>query len=191
MQAGCAPLFSNLSVSGGKYLYPSPPTLTNARTVLRWNFLIPLGSAFPSPEGNIPRSVVPKNKATSLYVLHDRNIYQTYWAILPRPECLRFPLWSPIKDIFRVQSLPFHVSRSPQYRCSISRKFGVPSRGSLSPYSPHSVLIELLRRQSPLLLSLEVPGKHTWPPGSTLGPLWREMHVSTSSLICPSGPPSK
>jgi hypothetical protein len=63
----------------GKNLYPVPPTLTNARTVLRWNFLIPLGSAFPSPEGNIPWSIVVKNKAANFYVLYDRNaVYVKY-----------------------------------------------------------------------------------------------------------------
>ena len=104
---------------------------------------------------------------------------------------LTFPLWSPIKEMFHFQSLPLHVSRSPQYRSCPSRflsqmlykerdaafpKHSVTCLTYLAEFplkqsSFHVLLTELSKRethcfQSTLLLSLKVPGKWTPPPGS-------------------------
>jgi hypothetical protein len=44
--------------------------------------------------------------------------------ILAKPsfaKCLKFPIWGPIKEMLHFQTLPLHVSQSPQYRIPPSR----------------------------------------------------------------------
>ena len=60
--------------------------------------------------------------------------------------------------------------------------FREPGKGVLHPGSPHSSHRErqtdTLHFQSPLLLSLEVPGKQTSPPCLPTGLLWGEIPIS-------------
>jgi len=102
-------------------------------------------------------------------------------------KCLRFPFWSPIKEMLCFQSLPLHYSRSPQNRSPPFRfpsknlykvrdasfpkpsltclniALRVPIKGALPSSSPHRASIERERdrrsNSTVLHLSLKVPGK--------------------------------
>ena len=127
--------------------------------------------------------------------------------ILAKPSvarCLGFLLWSPINEMLRFQSLPLHACRRPQYSSPSSRfpshslykegvapfpkpssTVGVPSKVALPPRSSLRSPVERERHsmiKAYFYLCLKVPSKGVPPPGSSTGPLWRELHFSRSFL---------
>jgi hypothetical protein len=137
------------------------------------------------------------------------------WAPMERAACfqrlffyvsLRFPdkQWPPVKSKSHLLS-KFPVKRhlfpgppvGPLWRkTSVSTTFQyiscrIPNKRAISPsQNPHRER-ETLHFYSPLLLSLEVPGKQTSPPASPMGTLWRKMCVSRAFLYISFGVPCK